>query len=237
MQFSVFKLRFSLKAIYLHKNNSNIYMNLYSKIRLSFFFLMLVCSISDLSGQIYFDNASFEGNPEDATMPTGWHRCADGTTPDLLPGPWGVIKEAYDGDTYLGLISRENGTWESIEQRISEPMKRGECYQFSLMLSYTKKYAGYNRPLKLRIWGSSAKCGRNQLLAETRFIKHLDWRKYEFDFYPKNDINYIIFEAYFADGVYISYKGNILIDDLSKIKKCDRAMLEENNELILLNKT
>lgn len=206
-------------------------MNLFSKPILLCLALILIYPGSDLSAQIYFDNASFEGNPEDATMPTGWHHCLDGTTPDLLPGPWGVIKEAYEGDTYLGLISRENGTWESIEQRLSQPMKSGDCYQFGLMLAYTKKYAGYNLPLKLRIWGSATKCGRDQLLAETRFIKHEDWRKYEFDFYPKVDINYVIFEAHFADGVYISYKGNILLDDLTKIKKCDRAMLEEKNSL------
>ncbi len=208
----------------------------FSKVVLLFFSIILICPTSDLTGQIYFDNSSFEGNPEDATMPTGWHHCLDGTTPDLLPGPWGVIKEAHEGDTYLGLISRENGTWESIEQRLSQPMKRGECYQFSLMLSYTKKYAGYNLPLKLRIWGSSSKCGRDQLLAETRFVRHEDWRKYDFDFYPKADINYVIFEAHFADGVYISYKGNILLDDLSKIKKCDRAMLEENDGSIFIER-
>jgi len=211
-------------------------MNLIQKSSYFLFVIGLFCFSSDLSSQIYFDNASFEGIPEDAIMPAGWHKCADGTTPDLLPGPWGVTKEAYEGETFLGLISRENGTWESIEQRISQPMRRGECYQFDLMLSYTKKYAGYNLPLKLRIWGSSTKCGRNQLLAETRFVKHNEWRKYKFDFYPKNDINYIIFEAHFADGVYISYKGNILLDNLSQIKKCDRAMLEKNDTFILSGK-
>ena len=104
-------------------------------------------------------------------------------------------------------------------------MKEGECYSFSLRLAYSKKYAGYNLPLKLRIWGGGTKCSRDQLLAETKFVKHTDWRKYDFDFFPRNDINYIIIEAHFADGVYISYKGNILLDDLSPIKRCDRADL------------
>lgn len=211
-------------------------MNLFSEIQKLSLIILFICGTNSLTAQIYFDNASFEGNPEDATMPTGWHHCLDGTTPDILPGPWNVIKEAYDGDTYLGLISRENGTWESIEQRLSSPMKKGECYQFNLMLSYTKKYAGYNLPLKLRIWGSASKCGRDQLLAETRFIRHEDWRNYEFDFYPRQDINYVIFEAHFADGVYISYKGNILLDNLSKIEKCDRAMIEKNNNKILVER-
>lgn len=199
-------------------------------------FLILVTSLffQYLSfAQIPIENASFEGRANDATMPTGWHDCKDGTTPDILPGPWGVIREAYDGDTYLGLITRENGTWESIEQRLRSPMKAGECYAFNLWLAYSKKYAGYNLPLKLRIWGGIAKCGRDQLLAETKFVKHTDWRNYNFDFFPKKDINYIIIEAHFADGVYISYKGNILMDNLSDIKRCDRAQLINENEIVL----
>ena len=189
-------------------------------------FLLLVftgiCSLA--MGQTSIVNSSFEGNPNDATMPTGWHSCKEGTTPDILPGPWGVVKEAFEGETFLGLITRENGTWESIEQRLSKPMKKGDCYSMSMRLAYTKKYAGYNLPLKLRIWGSGTKCGRDQLLAETKFIKHSTWEKYDFEFFPRNNINYLILEAHFADGVYITYKGNILIDDLSEITKCDRAM-------------
>ncbi len=198
----------------------------------SLLFLYLFIFNYQTIAQIPIDNASFEGPSDDATMPTGWHDCRDGTTPDILPGPWGVIKEAYDGDTYLGLITRENGTWESIEQRLRSPMKEGECYSFSLRLAYSKKYAGYNLPLKLRIWGCGTKCSRDQLLAESKFVKHTDWRKYDFDFFPKKDINYIIIEAHFADGVYISYKGNILLDDLSPIKRCDRADFIVNDKIM-----
>jgi len=198
-------------------------MNYFSKLILIFFF-SVVASFG-LSGQITLSNSSFEGNPNDASMPTGWHHCKNGTTPDILPGPWGVVKEAFEGETFLGLITREDGTWESIEQRLSEPMKGGYCYNFNMMLSYSKRYAGYNLPLKLRIWGSSDKCGREQLLAQTKFVRHTHWQKYNFEFFPKKDINYIIIEAHFADGVFVTYKGNILIDDLSEIRQCDRASL------------
>lgn len=170
-------------------------------------------------------NPSFEGTPQDATMPTGWHSCKQGTTPDLLPGFWGVTTEAFDGETYMGLITRESGTWESVEQRISQTIKKGECYSFDAKLAYSKQYAGYNLPLKLRIWGSETKCSRDQLLAETEFVKHTYWKKYEFDFHAKQNINYIIIEAHYADGVFIPYKGNILVDDLSPIKMCKRASL------------
>ena len=207
------------------KNSDRLHMNIISKITLVLFIFLVLGFCQKSSAQIFLDNPSFEGTPEDATMPTGWHACKQGTTPDILPGPWGVVKNAYDGDTYLGLISRDDGTWESIEQRLNQPLKAEECYQFNLQLSYSKKYAGYNLPLKLRIWGCTTKCSRDQLLAETKFVNHDEWRKYVLEFYPKKEINYLIFEAHFADGIYISYKGNILLDNMSEITKCNRASL------------
>ena len=93
--------------------------------------LILLLVSSNLSAQtISLVNPSFEETPQDATMPAGWHSCKQGTTPDILPGFWGVTTEAFDGETYMGLITRENGTWESIEQRLSETLKKGECYTF-----------------------------------------------------------------------------------------------------------
>ena len=188
--------------------------------------LLIVFVTTNTTAQIInLVNPSFEEAPQDATMPLGWHSCKSGTTPDILPGFWGVTTEAFDGETYMGLITRENGTWESIEQRLSAPLKNGECYAFNLKLCYSKQYAGYNLPLKLRIWGSETKCSRNQLLAETPFIKHTYWKKYDFDFQVKQNINYIIIEAHYADGVFIPYKGNILVDDISVIEMCKRASL------------
>ena len=121
--------------------------------------LILFCCIwsSGLQAQIYLNNASFEGEPQDATVPVGWFPCARGTTPDILPGPWGVTTESSDGDTYVGLITREDGTWESIGQRLKSPVKPRECYTFTLDLAHSDTYSGYNNPLKLRIWGGETK--------------------------------------------------------------------------------
>jgi len=185
-------------------------MNFIFKYLLTTALLLLVQSNSSAQ-TINLVNPSFEEIPQDATMPAGWHSCKQGTTPDIMPGPWGVKTEAFDGETYMGLITRENGTWESVT--------------FDAKLCYSKQYAGYNLPLKLRVWGSETKCSRNQLLAETNFVKHTYWKKYEFDFHVKKNINYIIIEAHYADGVFIPYKGNILIDDISAVEMCKRASL------------
>jgi Carbohydrate binding domain len=190
----------------------------------SFLILLVLVAVRSAGvAQIVLDNSSFEGEPQDATTPMGWQPCEAGTTPDILPGFWGVKEEPYEGNSYLGLITRENGTWESIGQRTSSTILKDGCYQFTLMLAHSKDYAMYNKPIKLRIWGGVTACAKHQLLGESNFINHTNWKKYEFKFRAETDINYIIFEAHYMDGIYFFYKGNILIDDCSVIEQCDRA--------------
>ncbi len=172
---------------------------------------------------ISLSNASFEGEPQDAIVPVGWFACAPLTTPDILPGYWGVYNEPSEGETFMGLITRSNGTWESIGQRLSAPLKTTECYAFSIDLAHSKTYAGYNKPIKVRIWGGRKRCGKDQIIGETEeFIEHSDWETYEFKFTPKKRINYIIIEAHYKDG-FFSREGNVLIDNLSVFKICPRA--------------
>lgn len=189
-----------------------------------FSFLVLFLATSSYA-QINLENPSFEESPQDATVPTNWHACKKGTTPDILPGFWGVHKEASEGETYIGLITRDDGTWESIGQRLKAPLRVGECYTFSMDLARSDSYAGYTLPLKLSVWGGTTRCKKRQLLASTATIKHTDWQTYQLAFYPKYTINYIIIEAQYMDGVLFEYKGNILVDDLSPIKSCQRASL------------
>jgi len=169
-------------------------------------------------------NPSFEGEPRDATIPRGWYDCEKGTTPDILPGPWGVYLEAEAGETYLGLITRENGSWESIGQRLSKPLEKSECYYFTVSLAHSDAYMGYDQPIKLRIWGGKNKCTRTQLLGESGLIEHNEWETYSFDFTAEEKMKYIIVEAYHSDAEY-SHRGNILVDNISPILKCGRTEL------------
>lgn len=187
--------------------------------------ISIIALANNLSAQIYLENASFEGDPQDATVPIGWHPCEAGTTPDILPGPWGVYTEASDGDTFVGVITREDGSWESIGQRLKIPMKAKECYTLKMDLAHSETYSGYNKPLKVRIWGCQTRCAKDQLLAVTEFIRHEDWETYEFQFFAKKNLNYILIEAYYADADF-SYRGNVLIDNILPIKKCVRASLD-----------
>ncbi len=199
--------------------------SLQNSITMRFFILAaLSAMVLTLQAQttIHLQNPSFEGEAQDATVPVGWLPCEPGSTPDILPGQWGVYQEASDGATYLGLITREDGTWESVGQRLTEALEADECYAFQFNLAYAKTYAGYNNPIKLRVWGGRTKCQKDQMLYQTGFIKHINWKTYEVRFRAKQPINYLIIEAYYSDQDY-SYKGNILIDKISPLKKCPRA--------------
>ena len=194
------------------------------RILLLFFILTCIVSSSSLVAQsIQLANASFEGEHADATMPQLWSACQKGSTPDILPGSWGVYLEPFDGSSYIGLITREDGSYESIGQKLSTPIKSQECYRFTVELAHSNTYANYNLPIRLRIWGATSRCSKDQLLVDSPSIKHLDWKTYELEFVSEAAYPYIIIEAFFAKGVYFPYRGNILVDGISIMKTCPRA--------------
>lgn len=176
------------------------------------------------NSSILLENPSFEGESQDARVPQGWHACGMYSTPDILPGPWGVYQEAYHGDTFLGLISREDGTWEHIGQKLAKPLTKDECYTFSVKLARSNGYVGYNKALKFRMWGGTKKCGQAQLLGHTVAIEHNEWKSYRFNFFTNDAYEYIVIEAYYTGKE--AYRGNLLIDACSPFEVCIRASLD-----------
>ncbi|HMQ07402.1 MAG TPA: hypothetical protein PKC30_08885 [Saprospiraceae bacterium] len=172
--------------------------------------------------KVFFHNPSFEDEPADATMPHGWWGCEPLTTPDILPGYWGVYQPPSEGESYVGLITRENGTFESIGQRLSGVLKKDFCYSFLMDLAHSATYSGYNEAIQIRIWISNKKCGQQQLIFQSPLINHKQWQTYEVDFTPDIDSEYIRIEA-FTGAKNIHKKGNILIDNLSAIVNCSRV--------------
>ena len=169
-------------------------------------------------------NPSFEGEPQDATTPQGWDACGLYSTPDILPGPWGVYQKPSEGQTFIGLISREDGTWEYLGQQLTKPMKATKCYNFNIQLARSTGYVGYNRPLRLRIWGGTKKCKKEEMLGASPAIKHLTWKNYEFNFFPKKKYTFITLEAYYVGDE--QYRGNLFIDNCSSIESCDRVSID-----------
>lgn len=174
-------------------------------------------------GKINFTNPSFEDKPQQSASPAGWQSLTPGSTPDIQPGIWGLMMAPQEGQTFVGLVAREDGTAEDIGQTIKEDLRSGVCYGFSLFLAHSTKYAGYIHPLRLRVWGSSRRGGKDQLLASSPLVEHTEWKSYKFQFIPNNTVRYITFEAWYGPGVLFKYKGNILLDNCSSIERCSRA--------------
>jgi len=191
----------------------------YIKYSLICFFLGL-CHISYT--QAFVPNPSFEDEPVDATTPVGWYPCAPYTTPDIFPGYWGVYNDPSEGNSFIGLITRQDGSFESIAARLNRPLNTSECYRMKIDLAHSKTYAGYNKPLSVKIWIGSEKCKKGQLIYKSEVIEHADWESYLIEFIPTKESQYIIIEAFHKEGNF-SHKGNILIDNMSSIILCKRA--------------
>lgn len=186
-------------------------------------FAVLLCNWAGPDGKINFNNPSFEDAPQQSASPIGWQSFTPGSTPDIQPGIWGVQVQPQEGHTYVGLVTREDGTAEDIGQTIREDLSSGICYEFSLFLAHAPKYAGYNHPIRLRAWGGSKRGSKEQLLASSPLIDHSEWRSYKLQFTPTRTVRYITLEAWYGPGALFKYKGNILLDNCSPLMRCYRA--------------
>ena len=122
------------------------------KIIILFFVLVFDCCLTVGQDTIFLLNPSFEDNPrkggENSAQIDGWIDCGlinffGQTPPDILPTPdsaWGVTLEAYDGLTFLSLVTRYDDTYESVSQKLSSPLKSGKCYRLSGYFSLSEKY-------------------------------------------------------------------------------------------------
>ncbi len=187
--------------------------------RLSALIIGLMLFSNEIQSQISVINPSFEDEPADATTPQGWHPCDNMTTPDIFPGFWGVYNDPSEGNTYVGIITRENGTYEQFGQRLSSKLKKGQCYRTAIDLAHSIIYSGYNKPIQVRIYIGSSKCDKNQLIFESPVMKSMKWSTHLIEFVPTAEHEYFIIQAHFSDEPY-NHKGNILLDNLRPFVVC-----------------
>jgi len=194
-----------------------------------------------------FEDAPRAGGPGQIGI-KGWFDCGSrefrGESPpdvhtenpdDMI---FGVTMAASDGDTYLGIVTRENETWESVSQKLEQPLEAGKCYTFSIDLARSETYFNimqtglYNKkepdptakklqskPAVLRIWGGINYCPRNQLLAESEPVTNTNWQTYTFEFTPNINTRAISLEAFYKTPVLDPYFGHVLVDNASEIKQ------------------
>ncbi len=197
--------------------------------------------------RISLDNPSFEDMPRHSKVPQGWFDCGmqGESPPDIQPGAFDVTTAPKDGFSYIGLVTRDNETWEGLSQRLSTPLRQGNCYQFKISLAYSKEYYSasrttekdefYTKPVLLRIWGGNTYCDKKEILAESPIVKNAAWEDRAFVFKPQGNYKFIIFEAYYKTPTLFPYNGNLLLDDASEIiqkEQCDdiidTSIWEEN---------
>ncbi len=179
---------------------------------------------------IELKNPSFEDIPGAGWVPYGWTPCGfpDETPPDTNPCEVYQVKmPAYYGKTYLGMVVRDNDTWEGVTQPLVQPLLAGQCYGFTFFAACSKHYESmsrktgtminYKRPAKLRIWAGYDFCESLQLLAETDAIEHHEWRAYTLFLKPNAPYTHLFLEAHFLNPNDKPYCGNILLDNLSNL--------------------
>jgi hypothetical protein len=179
---------------------------------------------------IRLENPSFEDYPSAAQTPDRWLNCgfSGESPPDTQPsGTFGVDKKAFDGETYLGLVVRDNNTWEGVGQKLKTQLIEDSTYSFSIYVCKSKRYQGksqitgkdvnYVTPAIIRIWGGDGFCRKLNLLGESKPISSVNWEKIDFIFKPKINANYFFIEAFYKIPTLFPYNGNILIDNASAI--------------------
>ena len=194
------------------------------------FFSTFEVTAQQKESPIKLQNASFEGFPKAGVSPPSWMSCGAirESEPDTQPGFFNVTKVPQNGNSYLGMVVRDNDTRESVSQRLVTPIKVDYCYSFSLWLCRSEIYwsksstirtldVNYISPIKLRIYGGNNYCDKVELLAETGEITTLSWLEYKFEFKPKREYSYILFEACHKTPSLFPYNGNILIDNASEL--------------------
>ncbi len=165
--------------------------------------------------------------------PSGWGSCnfEKETPPNIQPGRFGCKLNAQLGRQYVGMVARDNGTFEAIRQVLLQPLKAGVCYRMSVYLAKSSTYGrnslltglptNYIRPLKLVVWGvtkqleDNCKVEPDDWLTESLPIHNDQWRKYTFYIQPPKDVQTLIFSA--SHVVDKPYNGNLLIDNISSI--------------------
>lgn len=189
---------------------------------------------------IFLKNPSFEGIPRTGLIPKSWINCNE--NPEMLPdvhpsGTHGVNKRAVNGDTYMALLTDENGQVEKISQKLTKPLVAEQCYFFKFSLCRTSQYKSatrilaeekaYNTPIRLTVWGANDACQKVEKLGESNPVHNTNWLDFVFTFQPKKAYKYLILEAGSDDPVSSNVNGNILVDNASPITPLSCDSLEQ----------
>ncbi len=174
-------------------------------------------------------NASFEDFPQPSHVPNLWHDCGmmGESPPDILPHPaFQVSTRPQQGNSYIGLVTRDNETYEGVSQRLGKALEKDHCYDFSIWVTRSKNYVSvsktsgnlenFNKAVKFIVWGGNSDCDKRESLFESKAIESTNWEQVSMKLKPKGTYAYIFIEAYYVRKM-VPYNGNILLDNASAI--------------------
>lgn len=193
----------------------------YQMIRTSIILLAFLVSQSskaqeEISNRIYIDsiiirNGSFEKVIESDTrhqysynnvVIPEWNYCGSyKESPPYIHSnaetKFSIYTEAFQGNKFIALVVRANGTWHQISQKLSRQLTAGKMYgvNFSIchstdMKSAVRDYSpreavNFDKPIILKIYGGNDVCNTNEELYSSPPINHTDWRNYSIQLNPK----------------------------------------------------
>jgi|GEM_PF-1041403 len=193
------------------------------------FFLLLLAWLPARSqvGKVLLKNPSFEDEPKASHVPQDWfyYGPSEESPPDVQPEHYGCTTKPLRGNTYLGMVTRDNGTTESVGQNLAIPLLADSVYDFSVCLATARRYesfsrltgkeANYSDPVRLRIWGINLEQAKKALLAESPVVSNHEWIRYRFEIRPPGiNIDALLLEAWYGMPQQ-STNGNLLLDNCS----------------------
>jgi hypothetical protein len=215
--------------------------------------LLLFISAANAQEIIHFQNPSFEDMPRKggsfSSPITSWQDCGlqyfpGESPPDIHPvpilgggGAWNVSTQAHHLQTFLGLTTRFNNTWESVSQMLPGQLSKDSCYSFSVWLCQSPTYISnttrsknipesFVQPIALYIWGGETPCRMTSVLGMAGPVDHMEWKEYVIEFKPTENVKSIMLQAfYYAPNneslsfVPEAYNGHLLVDNLSPISR------------------
>jgi gliding motility-associated-like protein len=170
-------------------------------------------------------NGSFEGHaPFYSSIPHEWYICDKVSTPDIQP--ISTERLAFDGNTYLGLITRIRargtavliGEVESIYQELQDSLIPGQEYHIRIHLMYEPNHKPsfplQTGPTTLKIFLGQDSCETFRLLWHSDLIAHETWEAYAFTFQAHCGDRYLKIQTGLGDT--LNYDVNyLMIDDFS----------------------
>ena len=143
---------------------------------------------------------------------------------------WEVRADPSDGNTFIGMVTREDGSTESISQKLLNPLQMDSCYMFTIDVMVTEKYKShvstraflqnFTNPVSLKIFLANTSCEKETLIYTSRPITSKDWETLEITFTADDDFEYIIF----AVDHLLSKEpknGHVLLDNIDHFRKVD----------------